>query len=212
MRDVTDKSLSLAHAYFKGPDDRNLQPWPTQVGELVDNPGNKQLSERHCPPSASIVHQGRTLPEGSSLLESAGVELVSAGQRAVCSLQETVRGRAADDCSFREHVQHFQNVGLRSIKCSMEGQRDPFAVPLADFQSTTELKSRLLELTKGRDIVYKEKEGDMVLLDNQNWDFFTTSVQEMLIRRHSTKSTSSLCDTVLVGVSTFIIMHTAISL
>lgn len=212
MRNVTDTSLSLAHAYSKGPDDRSLQPWAGP--QVVDSPGNKHLPERHCPPRApAILRQGSTLLEGSSLLESAGVELVSAGQRAVWSPQETVRGRPADECSFREHVQDIsRNVGLKSIKCSMEGQRDPFAVPLAEFQSTTELKSRLLELTKGRDIVYKDKEGDMVLLDNQNWDFFSNSVQEMLIRRHSTKSTSALCDTVLVCIPIYIIMHTAISL
>lgn len=187
VRDVTDTSLSLAHSDFQGPDDQSLQPWvSSQVGPM-DSSGTEQLLKRHCSPvrAPNALRQGNTII--LEALQSTRVEQVSADQPARWSPPETVqisRGRATDDSSSRENVQHIgQNVGLRSIKCSMEGQRDPFAVPLSEFQSAADLKSRLLELTKGRDIVYKDKEGDTVLLDNQNWDFFTNSVQEMLIRR-----------------------------
>ena len=185
-RDMTDTSLSLAHADFQSPDDQSLQPWvSSQVGPM-DSPGTEQLLKRHCSPvrAPNVLRQGSTILE---VLQSTGVEQVSADQPATWSPPEPVQirsGRARVDASSRENVQHIcQNVGLRSIKCRMEGQRDPFRVPLSEFQSAADLKSRLLELTKGRDIVYKDKEGDTVLLDNQNWDFFTNSVQEMLIRR-----------------------------
>ncbi|CAK9208027.1 unnamed protein product [Sphagnum troendelagicum] len=77
------------------------------------------------------------------------------------------------------------------IKCSLDwqqstssDQQQPILVPLAKFQSTQELRNQLLEVTKGHDIIYKNKGGELVLLHNdQNWDFFVNSVEEMIIRR-----------------------------
>jgi hypothetical protein len=60
---------------------------------------------------------------------------------------------------------------------------EPISVPLLRFQSTEELRSHLLELTKGREIFYKDKAGEIVLLQNQNWEFFINSAQEMIIQR-----------------------------
>ena len=77
-----------------------------------------------------------------------------------------------------------QDTKAKSIVCMIEGQRDhSLVVLLTDFSSTKQLRCYLLEKTQGRDVVYKDKEGDTVLLDNQNWEFFTNSVREILVRR-----------------------------
>lgn len=75
------------------------------------------------------------------------------------------------------------------VRCHLQWAPEKFLnIVLANFHSVEALKRELLqftrlEFTQGLDIVYKDKDGDIMLLSEQSWNFFKKNVQEMWIRK-----------------------------
>ena len=69
------------------------------------------------------------------------------------------------------------------VKCFVEGSPFGVSVDLSRFSSTQELREALLSVTEGSSVVYQDKEGDMILLGDESWEFFLKSVRRMYIRR-----------------------------
>ncbi|GJP67065.1 hypothetical protein CLOP_g23936, partial [Closterium sp. NIES-67] len=69
------------------------------------------------------------------------------------------------------------------VKCFVEGSPFGVSVDLSRFQSTQELREALLSVTEGSSVVYQDREGDMILLGDESWEFFLKSVRRMYIRR-----------------------------
>eukprot|EP00850_Spirogloea_muscicola_P016650 SM000136S00196 [mRNA] locus=s136:381091:387600:- [translate_table: standard] len=69
------------------------------------------------------------------------------------------------------------------VKCFVEGSPFGVSVHLSRFHSTNELREALLSVTEGTSVVYQDKDGDMILLGDESWEFFLSSVRKMYIRR-----------------------------
>eukprot|EP00850_Spirogloea_muscicola_P012398 SM000080S22913 [mRNA] locus=s80:34525:40375:- [translate_table: standard] len=69
------------------------------------------------------------------------------------------------------------------VKCFVEGSPFGVSVDLSRFHSTNELREALLSVTEGTSVVYQDKDGDMILLGDESWEFFLSSVRKMYIRR-----------------------------
>jgi hypothetical protein len=193
---------------------RHEQQWPSHHqeagsvgGMMKSSPSgggtHEQMPKRHCSPAAAC----EALPLEIMQAFKHGVgdlpKTQSENQKFLTNIDDHDGTTTSDSNNVQIHLQesslihpltHEQEMQQDSttlIKCSLDwqqstssDQQQPILVPLAKFQSTQELRNQLLEVTKGHDIIYKNKGGELVLLHNdQNWDFFVNSVQEMIIRR-----------------------------
>jgi hypothetical protein len=164
---------------------------------------HEQMPKRHCSPAAACEPLPLEIMQGFKHGIGDSPKTQSENQKFLTNIDDHDGTTTSDSNNVQIHLQesslihpltHEQEVHQDSttlIKCSLDwqqstssDQQQPILVPLAKFQSTQELRNQLLEVTKGHDIIYKNKGGELVLLHNdQNWDFFVNSVQEMIIRR-----------------------------
>ncbi|CAM6098511.1 unnamed protein product [Calypogeia fissa] len=136
----------------------------TQGSRSTSSTEDEQKSpKRHCSP----VNQGR------------GGERASPGNTITMSSGSDT-SRSSDGVN---------SVAGPHVKCYMQWSPEKcLSTDLSKFTSTDGLRRELLqftrqEYTQGMDIVYKDKEGDVMLLGEQSWDSFKGKVVEMLIRR-----------------------------
>jgi hypothetical protein len=193
---------------------RHEQQWPSHHqeagsvgGMMKSSPSgggtHEQMPKRHCSPAAACEPLPLEIMQGFKHGIGDSPKTQSENQKFLTNIDDHDGTTTSDSNNVQIHLQesslihpltHEQEVHQDSttlIKCSLDwqqstssDQQQPILVPLAKFQSTQELRNQLLEVTKGHDIIYKNKGGELVLLHNdQNWDFFVNSVQEMIIRR-----------------------------
>jgi len=193
---------------------RHEQQWPSHhqeagsvSGMMKSSPSgggtHEQLPKRHCSPAAACEPLPLEIMQGFKHGVGELPKTQSENQKILTNIDDHDGTTTSDSNNVQIHLQesslirpltHEQEMQQDSttlIKCSLDwqqstssDQQQPILVPLAKFQSTQELRNQLLEVTKGHDIIYKNKGGELVLLHNdQNWDFFVNSVQEMIIRR-----------------------------
>ncbi|BFI28702.1 RAV-like factor [Marchantia polymorpha subsp. ruderalis] len=138
--------------------------------------------KRHCSPV-----QGA--PTGSSKACAAGLPLTST--------TTDTRGCRVDQ-KQQQQQQPPQPVASANttsgppgavVKCHLQWSPEKFLnISLANFHSVEGLKRELLQFThldfaQGLDIVYKDKDGDIMLLSEHSWGLFKENVQEMWIRK-----------------------------
>ncbi|GAQ81897.1 B3 DNA binding domain containing protein [Klebsormidium nitens] len=69
------------------------------------------------------------------------------------------------------------------VKCFVEESPYGVVVDLSQYKSTQQLKNALLDATHGRLVVYQDKDGDMILLGDEEWSFFLKTVSRIFIRK-----------------------------
>ncbi|CAM6042057.1 unnamed protein product [Sphagnum compactum] len=175
----TDTSLTLAHADSHHLEDDSRQQCRSygegSLAKTLEIPpaGGEQMPKRHCSPVCTPLKMQGFGHGGESSTHNGNDNIV-------------VDGEGPNYNYAQIHLENSlpTEQEMQSIKCSLDWQMsEPISVPLLRFQSTEELRNHLLELTKGREIFYKDKAGEIVLLQNQNWEFFINSAQEMIIQR-----------------------------
>jgi len=173
----TDTSLTLAHADSHHLENDSRQQCRSyregSLGKTLEIPpaGGEQMPKRHCSPVCTPLKMQGFGHGGESSTHNGNHNIV-------------VDGEGPNYTQIHLENSLPTEREMQSIKCSLDWQMsEPISVPLLRFQSTEELRNHLLELTKGREILYKDKAGEIVLLQNQNWEFFINSAQEMIIQR-----------------------------
>lgn len=76
-----------------------------------------------------------------------------------------------------------EDEGRSQVKCFVEESPYGVVVDLSHYKSTQHLKNALLDATNGRLIVYQDKDGDMILLGDEDWLFFLKNVRRIFIRK-----------------------------
>lgn len=69
------------------------------------------------------------------------------------------------------------------VKCFVEESPYGVVVDMSQYKSTQQLKNALLDATRGRLVVYQDRDGDMILLGDEEWSFFLKTVSRIFIRK-----------------------------
>eukprot|EP00271_Cylindrocystis_brebissonii_P010899 TRINITY_DN27369_c0_g1_i1.p1 TRINITY_DN27369_c0_g1~~TRINITY_DN27369_c0_g1_i1.p1 ORF type:complete len:447 (-),score=82.68 TRINITY_DN27369_c0_g1_i1:643-1797(-) len=148
----------------------------------VATPPDEAFSSHHVdfpPPVAPDLPSGLTSPSGPHDGASAGNPRSTSTNNGF-PFGET--GGAMNPFAPRSSEAEGGGPQLR-VKCFVEGSPYGVSVDLGRFSSTSQLRCALLAVTEGTSVVYQDKDGDMVLLGDETWEFFLHAVRKMYIRR-----------------------------
>ncbi len=72
--------------------------------------------------------------------------------------------------------------GPKNVKCFVEGSEYGITVDLNKFNSCTALQDSLLNKLGGKNVIYQDSEGDMILLCDEQWDYFCSRARRLFIK------------------------------
>ncbi|KAG6542765.1 hypothetical protein Mapa_015842 [Marchantia paleacea] len=147
--------------------------------------------KRHCSPVQGAA--GERAPTGSSKACAPGLPLPSSTTNTTSTTTDT-RGCRVDQQQPPQPASIITGGNAPGptggvVKCHLQWSPEKFLnISLANFHSVEGLKRELLQFThldftQGLDIVYKDKDGDIMLLSEHSWSLFKENVQEMWIRK-----------------------------